>query len=153
MSVAHDVMPKGVREWQAVSLGLKTADGICWVEVIHGLEHPSLALCAEIRAASPRGLSPSCTPVPGVVWIVDVIIVAGALGDNPVGLIVVVISEASQVRGETILLSIGIPRRSRRVTCFTPSRSKRDFSSRISLPSVPFASPNPKPPPATDLPN
>ncbi len=142
MSVAHDVMPKGVREWQAVSLGLKTADGIFWVEVIHGLEHPSLALCAEIRAASPRGLSPSCTPVPGIVWIVDVIIVAGALGDNPVSLIVIIISEASQVRGETILLSIGIPRHSRRVTCFTPSRSKRDFSSHISLPCVPLASPN-----------
>src|SRR5258708_11784143 len=67
MSVAQDIMPKGVREWWAVSLGLKAADGIFWVEVIHSLEHLSLALCAEIRVPSPRGLSPSCTPVPGIV--------------------------------------------------------------------------------------
>src|SRR5258707_583714 len=81
----------------------------------------------------------------------DVIIVVGTLGDNPVGLIVVIISEALQVRGEMILLSIGIPRCSRRVTCFTPSRSKRDFSSCVSLPCVPLTSPDHKHPSGSNL--
>src|SRR5258708_6659848 len=62
--VTKDVMPEGVREWWAVSLGVKTADGILGIEVVNCLEHLGFPYSADIHPAPPGRSSPPCTPVP-----------------------------------------------------------------------------------------
>ncbi len=96
MLVTQDILPEWIRERGAVSLGIEAADGILWVKVVDCFEHTGFMLSAEVGAASPRGFPTTHTPVPGVMWVMDVIVVAGSLRDNLVSIIIIVL-EASQV--------------------------------------------------------
>ncbi len=125
MAIAEDVAPEGIREWGTVALGVKTTDGILGVEVIDGLEHLSFSFSADIRSTPPRRSSPTHTPVPSIVRVVDVIVVLCPLRDTSRG-IVIVILVPSQVRDVAPFL-IGIPRHSRRVSSLIPSLSRRGF--------------------------
>ncbi len=75
VAVTKDVTPEGVREWWAVSLGVKTVDGILGIEVVNCLEHLGFLYGADIHLAPPGRSSPLCTPVPSVVWVMDIIVV------------------------------------------------------------------------------
>jgi len=79
MLVTEVVAPGGVWERGAIPLGIKTTDGILGVKVVDSLEHLGLLLSAEVCLASPGGFSTSCTPVPSIVWVVDIIIVVDPL--------------------------------------------------------------------------
>src|SRR5258708_4537629 len=125
MAIAEDVVPEGIREWGTVALGIKTTDGILGVEVIDGLEHLSFSLSADICSTPPRRSSPTHTPVPSIVWVMDVIVVSCPLQDTSRG-IVIIIPVPSQVH-EAMPFLIGIPRRSRRVSSLIPSLSRRGF--------------------------
>ena len=75
MVVAEDIAPKGVREWWTISLGIETTDSIFGIKIVDGLEHLSFSLSAEICPTSPGRTPPMRAPVPGIVWIMDVVIV------------------------------------------------------------------------------
>src|SRR5258708_33844300 len=75
MAVAEDIAPKGVREWWTISLGIETTDSVFGIEIVDGLEHLSFSLSAEICPTSPGRTPPMRAPVPGIVWIMDVVIV------------------------------------------------------------------------------
>ena len=64
MAVAEDIAPKGVRECWAISLGIKTTDGIFGIEVVDSLEHLGFSLGAEIHSTSPGRSPPMHAPVP-----------------------------------------------------------------------------------------
>src|SRR5260370_8251788 len=73
--VTKDVTPEGVREWWAVSLGVKTADSILGIEVVNCLEHLGFPYGADICPAPPGRSSPLFTPLPSLVWVMTIIVV------------------------------------------------------------------------------
>src|SRR5258708_1038765 len=77
--IAEDIVPEGVWEQQAISLSIKTADGILGVEVVNGLEHLGFLDGADVHSASPGRSSPTHTPVPGIMWVMDIIIISHPL--------------------------------------------------------------------------
>ena len=76
VSVTEDIAPEGVRERRAISLGIEATDSVLWVEIVDSLEHLGFSLGAEACPTTPRGFSPACTPIPGVMWVVDIIVIA-----------------------------------------------------------------------------
>ena len=75
MAVAEDIVPKGVREWWAISLGIETMDSVLGIEVVDSLEHLGFLLSADICLTSPGRSPPMHTPVPGMVQVMDIIVI------------------------------------------------------------------------------
>ncbi len=79
MLVTEDVAPEGVRERWTIPLGIKAADSILGVEVVDSLEHLGFLHSADVCLTSPRQFPTPCSPVPHIVQVVDIIIIACSL--------------------------------------------------------------------------
>ena len=96
MPVTEDIMPEGVWERRAITLGIEATDGILGVKVVDSLEHLHLSPSAEVCLTSPRGFSTTHTPVPSIVRVMDIIIVAHSFQDN-LGSVIIIIPALSQI--------------------------------------------------------
>ncbi len=96
MPVTEDITPEGVWERRAIALGIETMDGILGVKVVDGLEHLHLLPGAEVHLTSPRGFPTTCTPVPSIVQVMDIVIVVHLFRDN-LGSVIIIVPVLSQI--------------------------------------------------------
>ena len=79
-SITKDIAPEvGWENW-GITLGIKTVDCILDIKVVDGVENTGFCSIREVSPRQPWCFTPKGTPVPCVMWVMDVLVAPHSFG-------------------------------------------------------------------------